>query len=135
MLTLRDIPSLPEPDPRPPVNAEVGDPFAALRIVHLLARIPRGEAVRVRELVDRLHVEHPDWRFDMLVVTDSIIQLQANWMSDYRNADGIVLAADAGDPAVRIEDSIRVDPWMIAQVGRLLDHCHAALRAFAGDGD
>jgi hypothetical protein len=133
MLTFRAIPGLPEPDPRPPVIAESGDPFSALRVAHLLARMPRGTPVRLRDLVDRLNVEHLDWRFDAAVVADTILQLQANWMADYRTADGIVLAADTGDPTVQIEDSTRVDPWMIAQVNRLLGQCRAALRAFASD--
>ena len=42
MLTLRDTPGLPDPHLLPPQVAEVGDPFAELRVVHLLARIPRG---------------------------------------------------------------------------------------------
>ena len=45
MLTLRATPDLPDPDLQPPTIAQPGDPFAELRVVHLLARIPRGEPV------------------------------------------------------------------------------------------
>ena len=48
LLELRDAPAgLPDSDLRPPVFAESGDPFAAARIVDLLARIERGRPVRV----------------------------------------------------------------------------------------
>ena len=42
-LSLREVPGLPDPDVRPPTVAEAGDPFAALRVAHLVARIPRFE--------------------------------------------------------------------------------------------
>ena len=58
-MLLRDTPALPDPRLQPPTLAEAGDPFAALRVVHLLARVPRGESVRVRDVVDRLNKE-PD---------------------------------------------------------------------------
>ena len=45
-LPLHDVPALPDPNVTPPVVAESGDPFASLRVVHLLARIDRGVAVR-----------------------------------------------------------------------------------------
>jgi hypothetical protein len=32
---------------------------------------------------------------------------------------------------VRIEDSSRVDPWIVRQVERLADECRQRLRAFA----
>ena len=42
MLTLHDVPDLPVADLQPPTVAEAGDPFAELRIVHLVARIDRA---------------------------------------------------------------------------------------------
>ena len=54
MLNLRDMPGLPAADLAPPVVAEPGDPFASLRVVHLVARIPRGEPVRLRDIVDEV---------------------------------------------------------------------------------
>jgi hypothetical protein len=133
MLSLRAVPGLPEASLRPPVVAEPGDPFAALRIVHLLARVPRGVPVRVRDVVDALNAAWLDWSFDRRVVTDAIVQLQANWMADYRTVDGIRLGSDAYGPTVAIEDSGRVDPWMVLQVQALIEQCHARLRDFARD--
>ena len=133
MVTLRDVSGLPDPDIQPPVVAESGDPFAAVRIVHLLARIPRGEPVRLRDVVDALNALWLGWSFDRGVVADAIVQLQANWMTDYRTVDGIRLELDAYGQTVTIEDSSRVDPWMTLQVRALADACHERLRAFARD--
>jgi len=134
MVTLRDVHGLPDPDFSPPVVAESGDPFAAVRIVHLLAQIPRGEPVRLRDVVDALNARWLGWSFDRQVVTDAIVQLQANWMSDYRTVDGIRLERDAYGDTVTIEDSSRVDPWMVLQVRALADTCRGRLRDFARDG-
>jgi hypothetical protein len=131
MLSLRDVPGLPDPNLQPPVVAETGDPFAAVRIVHLLARIPRGRPVRVRDLVDRLNAEHLGWSFSRPVVLDAIVQLQSNWLSDYRNSDGIVLGEDDAGPTVALEDTSRVDPWIVRQVARLVAACERELRDFA----
>jgi hypothetical protein len=130
-MLLRDVPGLPDPNLQPPVVAEAGDPFAGVRIVHLLARIPRGRPVRVRDLVDRLNAEHLGWSFSRPVVLDAIVQLQANWMTDYRNADGIVVGEDQAGATVTIEDSSRVDPWIVRQVARLAAACEQQLREFA----
>jgi hypothetical protein len=54
-LALRDVTGLPDPNISPPTVADSGDPFAALRVAHLVARIPRGSAGRLRDLVDRLN--------------------------------------------------------------------------------
>jgi hypothetical protein len=131
MLSLRDVPGLADPEFQPPVVAESGDPFAGIRIVHLLARIPRGQPVRVRDLVDRLNADHLGWSFSRAVVIDAIVQLQANWLTDYRNTDGIVIAEGTAGPTVTIEDSSRVDPWIVRQVRRLADACERQLREFA----
>jgi hypothetical protein len=131
MLSLRDVPGLPDANLQPPAVAQSGDPFAAVRIVHLLARIPRGQPVRVRDLVDRLNAEHLGWSFTRPVVIDAIVQLQANWMADYRNADGIVLGQDDAGATVAIEDTSRVDPWIVRQVARLAATCERELREFA----
>ncbi|KRT62594.1 MAG: hypothetical protein XU10_C0024G0023 [Chloroflexi bacterium CSP1-4] len=131
MLTLRDTPGLPDPHLLPPQVAEVGDPFAELRVVHLLARIPRGVPVRLRDIVDRLNAEHVDWSFTRPVVATAVLQLQANWAADYRTTEGILVGDDAAGGTVRIEDSSRVDPWIVRQVERLADDCRQRLRAFA----
>jgi hypothetical protein len=133
VIALRETPDLPSPTLQPPTIAETGDPFAALRVVHLLARISRGTPVRVRDLVDRLNAEYVDWSFSRPVVVDAILQLQSNWMSDYRTVEGILVAEDATGPTVTVEESSRVDPWIRRQVDRLAAECRERLRAFAID--
>jgi hypothetical protein len=130
---LRLVPGLPRADLRPPVVAEVGDPFATLRVLHLLARAPRGRPVRVRDLVDRLNAEHVDWSFSRPVVLAAIVQLQSNWMADYRNTEGILIGEDQAGPTVTIEDSTRVDPWIVRQVERARAVCIERLDTFARD--
>ncbi|HET9680431.1 MAG TPA: hypothetical protein VFP19_00210 [Candidatus Limnocylindrales bacterium] len=117
--------------PAPPVVAESGDPFASLRVVDLVARLPRGQAVSVRSIVGRLNAAHLDWLFDERVVADALVQLQANWMADYRNTSGIVLEEAGGSATVTIEDSSRVDPWIAAQAQRLAAECQRLLREFS----
>lgn len=131
MLALRPTPDLPDPNVQPPTVAEPGDPFAALRIVHLVARIPRGEPVRVRDIVDRLNAEYVDWSFSRGAVISAIVQLQSNWLADFRNRDGIVLEDGATGAVVVLEDTPRVDGWIARQAGRLADDCTERLRAFA----
>jgi hypothetical protein len=131
VLVLRPTPDLPDPDVQPPTIAEPGDPFAALRIVHLVARIPRGEPVRVRDIVDELNRTYVDWSFSRGTVLAAIVQLQANWLSDYRNSDGIVLEEGPAGPVVTIEDSTRVDGWIARQAHRLAEACTERLRTFA----
>jgi hypothetical protein len=122
---------LPDPRLQPPTLAEAGDPFAALRVVHLLARIPRGESVRVRDVVDRLNGDYLDWSFSREVVIAAAIQLQSNWQSDYRNSDGIELRDGPAGAEIIIEDSTRVDPWIVRQADRIHATCTQRLRAFA----
>lgn len=132
-MQLREDPGLPDPHVQPPTMAEVGDPFSELRVVHLLARIPRGSAVRVRDIVDRLNGDYLDWAFSREVVVAAVVQLQANWLTDYRNSDGIVLAEGPVGPELTIEDSSRVDPWIVRQAERLAVACGEQLAAFAVD--
>src|SRR6185295_19725914 len=106
---------LPDADLAPPVVAESGDPFTALRVIGLLARIERGRPVRIADVVDRLNATHLDWIFASDVVADVAVALQANWMADYRNSSGIVLEDGPYGPTIEIEDSSRVDPWIVRQ--------------------
>ena len=133
VLELRDLPGLPDPRLQPPTVADAGDPFAELRIVHLVARLPRGVPVRVRDLVDRLNAEHLDWSFSRSVVVAALVQLQSNWMSDYRNSSGLELDEGSQGETVTVEDSSRVDPWIIRQADRLAGACTERLRTFAVD--
>jgi len=122
---------MPAVDLAPPVVAESGDPFAALRVVDLVARVPRGEPVPLAAIVDRLNAAHVDWLFSERVVADALLQLQANWMADYRNVSGIVLDEGAGGATLTIEDSTRVDPWIVRQAVRLAAECRAVLDEFS----
>jgi len=67
-MQLRQTPGLPDPNIQPPTVAEVSDPFSELRVVHLLARLPRGSAVRIRDIVDQLDADYLDWSFSREVV-------------------------------------------------------------------
>ena len=117
--------------PAPPVVAESGDPFAALRIVDLVARLERGRAVALGTIVDRLNATYLDWLFEPRVVADALLQLQANWMADYRNASGIVIDDGPGGATLTIEDSSRVDPWIARQAQRLAGECAGILDDFS----
>ena len=130
-MELRETPGLPAADLSPPVIAEAGDPFADLRIVHLLARLPRGRSVPLRDIVERLNREHLDWSFSRPVVAAAIVQLQANWRADYRDADGIRIAGGPSGDELFIEEGSRVDPWIVRQVERRRAACLERLRVFA----
>lgn len=131
-LRLRDAPAgLPEADLRPPTIAESGDPFAAARIAALIARLERGQPIRIADVVDRLNATYVDWLFTDRVVVDAILQLQTNWMADYRNASGIIVDDGSYGATIEVEDSSRVDPWIVRQVERELVTCRERLDAFS----
>lgn len=126
---------LPDPDLHPPVVAESGDPFASLRVVHLVARSPRGRALPVAEIVARLNAEYVDWAFSPRVVADTVAQLRANWLADYRTVEGLALEDGPSGPALRIEDTDRAGAWLVDQAWRLFAACQAQLDEFArGEG-
>ena len=131
-LRLRDAPpGLPDATLQPPTVAESGDPFAAARVLHLLARLERGVPIRVDDIVAALNSAHLDWLFDSRVVTDAILAVQSNWLADYRNATGIVLEDGPYGAALTIEDSSRVDPWIVRQVAREIAAGRDVLEAFS----
>jgi hypothetical protein len=113
------------------VIAESGDPFAALRVIDLVARVERGRPLRIADLADRLNATHLDWIFSPAVVADVAVALQANWMTDYRNSSGIVLDDGPYGPTIEIEDSSRVDPWIIRQAEREAAASRERLAAFS----
>jgi hypothetical protein len=126
---------LPDPNLHPPTVAESGDPFSGLRVVHLLARLPRGERVPVADIAARLNAEFLDWAFSPRVVADTIAQLQANWIADYRTVEGIHLEEDPHGAWLEIEDSARSGPWLVEQAQRLAAECRVQLREFSrGEG-
>ena len=122
---------LPDPRIQPPTIAEAGDPFAAVRVIDLVARLDRGRPIRVDDVVDQLNATYTDWLFTRAVVADALIVLQANWMADYRNASGIELEEGPYGLAVTIEDSSRVDPWIAGQAQRAAATCRQQLDDFA----
>jgi hypothetical protein len=129
---LRPSPAgLPIPDLVPPVVAESGDPFGALRIIGLVARLERGVPQRIADIADRLNATYLDWLFSERVVADAILQLQANWFADYRSTGGIVVDDGPLGATVTIEDSTRVDPWIVRQAEREAEACRDALRDFS----
>jgi hypothetical protein len=129
---LRPAPAgLPEPTIAPPVVAESGDPFTALRVIDLLARIERGRPIRLADVRERLNATHLDWLFPAEVVADVAVALQSNWLADYRNGSGIVLGDGPYGPTIEIEDSSRVDPWIVRQAEREAAACRERLAAFS----
>jgi hypothetical protein len=132
----RSLPAgFPVEHPSPPIIAEAGDSFAALRVIEAVARMERGGPVRIDDLVDRLNAAHLDWLFTRRVVVDALVTLQANWMADYRNASGIVLDDGERGPVVTLEDTSRVDPWIVRQAEREVRACRDVLDAFARRDD
>lgn len=131
-LELRETPAgLPDPDLQPPAIAESGDPFSTVRILHLLASVERGRPIRVDDLVAALNARYLDWSFSPAVVTDAVVQLQSNWMADYRNSSGIVIEVGSYGATVRIEDSSRFDPWIVRQADRAAAACRDVLSTFS----
>lgn len=132
-LDLREVPELPDPNIRPPTVAESGDPFAAVRVAHLVARVPRGMPVRLRDMVDRLNADYLDWSFARPVVAAVVVQLQANWNADFRTQRGFDVSDGQAGEELTLEDSARIEPWLVRQVERYAGQCGERLRAFARD--
>jgi hypothetical protein len=124
-------PGLPDPSIRPPTLAEAADPFSAVRVIDLLARIERGRPVRLADITDRLNATYLDWLFPQEVVLAVAVQLQSNWMADYRNSSGVVLEDGPHGPTLTLEDSSRVDPWIVRQAEREAESCRQRLAEFS----
>ena len=124
---------LPDPNLRPPTVAESADPFAGLRVAHLIARLPRGESVRLRDIVDRLNADYLDWSFSRPVVAAVAVQLAANWQADFRTSLGFEVSGGERGDELRIEDSGRAEAWLARQVERYSTECRGRLDAFARD--
>ncbi len=129
---LRPAPAgLPDPAITPPTIAESGDPFTAVRVIDLLARLERGRPIRVADIAERLDATYLDWLFSPAVVADVALQLQANWMADYRSTSGIVVEDGPYGTTITIEDSTRVDPWIVRQAQRESASCTERLAEFS----
>lgn len=126
---------MPDPNALPPQFARVGDPFAALRFVHFLARLKRNATHQLRDVVAALNAAYLDWYFPEKVVLAELVQLQANWSVSYHEEDRIVLDRNERGHTLLIVDSSKMTPFLIAQAIRLRDACDEELRRFAlGDG-
>jgi len=129
---LRPAPAgLPDPVIDPPNIGETGDPFTAIRVIDLLARLERGRPVRLADIADRLNASYLDWLFPVPVIATVALQLQANWMADYRNSSGIVVEDGPNGALLTIEDSSRVDPWIVRQAQRVAADCTERLAEFS----
>jgi hypothetical protein len=129
---LRPSPAgMPDPVLTPPTVGEARDPFTSLRVIDLLARVERGRPIRIADIADRLNASYLDWLFPTPVVADVALQLQANWMADYRNSSGIVVDDGPLGPVLTIEDSSRVDPWIVRQAARAAADCTERLAEFS----
>ena len=122
---------MPDVDIQPPTVAESGDPFTALRVIDLVARLPRGVPVNTSAIVDHLNATHLDWLFSERVVVDALLQLAANWAADYRSTGGIVVEDGPTGATVTVEDSTRVDPWIVRQAQRTAAECRELLLDFS----
>src|SRR4029450_1268242 len=100
-----------------------------VRVVDLLARLERGRPIRLADIADRLNASYLDWLFPVSVVAEVALQLQANWMADYRNSSGIQVEDGPSGPALTIEDSSRVDPWIVRPTIRAAADSHDHLPA------
>ncbi len=129
---LRPAPAgLPDPAIDPPNIGETADPFTTIRVIDLLARLERGRPVRLADIADRLNASHLDWLFPVPVIATVALQLQANWMADYRNSSGIVVEDGPNGALLTIEDSSRVDPWIVRQAQRVAADCTERLAEFS----
>ena len=124
-------PGMPDGDFRPPVVAESGDPFSALRVIGIAARVPRGVPIPLASVVSRLNAVELDWLFTERVVADALLQLAANWAADYRSTSGIIVEDGPTGATLTIEDSARVDPWIVRQAERAAAACREALLDFS----
>ncbi len=59
------------------------------------------------------------------------VALQSNWLADYRNSSGIVLEDGPYGATIEIEDSSRVDPWIVRQAEREAAACRERLIVFS----
>ena len=87
--------------------------------------------MRIRDVVDRLNVDYLDWSFSRSVVISVAVQLQSNWVADFRTSTGFELVDGERGEELVIEDSPRAGPWLVRQVERLAAECREQLSAFA----
>ena len=126
---------MPDPNLVPPQIARVGDPFAALRVVHFLSRLKRNTTHQLRDVVAALNASYLDWSFPEKAVLAELVQLQANWAISFHGEDRIVLGRNERGHTLLIVDSTKMTPFLIGQANRLRDDAEEEMRRFAlGDG-
>jgi len=120
-------------------------PHSVQRIGHRAHRTqcvdqPAGPAVagvhhaahRDRHLTDAVRRQHRELpRGERRQRADVVLQLQSNWMADYRNGSGIVVDDGPHGTTIAIEDSSRVDPWIVRQAQREAESCRQRLAEFS----
>ena len=126
---------MPDPQVAPPQVARSGDPFARLRILHHLARLPRNVTLPLRAVVDSLNAAFLDWYFSEKVLLAELVQLQANWALSFHGEDRIVLDRNERGHTLLIVDSTRMSAFLVAEGRRAADEADNELRRFTlGDG-
>ena len=126
---------MPDPHLAPPQLARSGDPFAALRVVHFVARLRRNETLQVRDVVTALNAEYLDWYFGEKVVLAELVQLQANWSISFHGEDRIVLDRNERGHTLLIVDSTKMSSFLVNEARRLAQAGAEELRRFTlGDG-
>jgi hypothetical protein len=126
---------MPDPQLVPPQLARSGDPFAALRIVHFVARLRRNETLQLRDVVAALNAEFLDWYFSEKVVLAELVQLQANWGISFHGDDRIVLDRNERGHTLLVVDSTKMSAFLVNEARRLAEACAEELRRFTlGDG-
>ena len=126
---------MPAPDLVPPQIARKGDPFAQLRVVHFVSRLPRNVTLQLRDVVAALNAAFLDWYFSEPVVLAELVQLQANWAISYHGDDRIALDRNERGHTLLIVDSTKMTPFLIAEANRAVEACRDEQRRFTlGDG-
>ncbi|HEY7846900.1 MAG TPA: hypothetical protein VIC83_01765 [Candidatus Limnocylindria bacterium] len=126
---------MPDPGLAPPQIARTGDPFARLRIIHLLSRLPRNTTLQLRDVLAWLNASFLDWSFNEKVLLAALVQLQANWSISFHGDDRIVLDRNERGHTLLIVDSSRMTAFLVAEAKRAADEAEEELRRFTlGDG-
>jgi hypothetical protein len=126
---------MPDPDLVPPQIARAGDPFAALRVVHFLSRLPRNLTLQLRDVVVSLNAAYLDWAFAEKVVLAELVQLQANWAISFHGEDRIILDRNERGHTLLITDSQKMSAFLVSEAKRLVTVCEQLQREFVlGDG-
>ena len=133
---LADAPDgMPDPNVAPPQIARSGDPFARLRIIHHLSRLPRNVT-----LPGAGRGRLPERRLPRLVLQREGGPRRAGPAAgqlgiSFHGDDRIVLDRDERGHTLLIVDSTRMTAFLVAEGRRAADEADEELRRFTlGDG-